>query len=64
MSVILPLAIIAALSGAALATFVLLVVGIHKGDRGHLSSTPRSHSDAFARCFLIGIRVNSREADE
>ena len=64
MPVILPLAIVATLSGAALTMFALLVIGIHKGDRGRLSRAPRSHSDAFARCCLIGIRVNSREADE
>jgi hypothetical protein len=55
-------AIMAALSGAAITTFALLVIGIHKGDRGHLSSPPRSGSDALSRRCLIGIRVNSREA--
>ena len=56
------LAIMAALSGAALTTFALLVIGIHKGDRGHLANAPRSSCDAFSRHCLISIRTNSREA--
>jgi hypothetical protein len=65
MPVIFPLAIIAILSGAALTAFALLVIGIRKSDRGHLSNAPRTNSEAFARCCLIGIRGGSnREADE
>ena len=56
------LAIMAALSGAAVTTFALLVIGIHKGDRGHLANAPRSRCDALSRHCLVGIRVNSREA--
>jgi hypothetical protein len=56
------LAIMAALTGAAITTFALLVTGIRKGDRGRLSNAPRSRCDALSRHCLIGIRANSREA--
>jgi hypothetical protein len=56
------LAIMAALSGATITTFALLVIGIHKGDRGHLANAPQSRCDAFSRRCLIGIRINGREA--
>jgi hypothetical protein len=55
------LAIMAALTGAAIMTFAILVIGIRKGDRGHLANAPRSGCDAFSRRCLIGIRGNSRE---
>jgi hypothetical protein len=58
------LAIMAAVSVAAIGTFALLVIGIHKGDRGHLANAPRSRSDAFSRHCLISIRSNSREAEK
>lgn len=55
------LAIMATLTGAAIVAFTLIVIGIHKGDRGRLFNAPRSHSDAIARHCLIGIRSNRRE---
>jgi hypothetical protein len=56
------IAIMGTVSVAAMATFTLFVIGIRKGDRGHLSNPPRSASDAISRHCLIGIRANSREA--
>jgi hypothetical protein len=56
------LAIMAALSGAAITTFALLVIGIHKGDRGCLFNAPRSRCDALSRHCLIGVRASRREA--
>lgn len=39
-----------------LVTLAAVVIGIHRGDR-HLTSTPQSHTDAFARRVLTGIRL-------
>lgn len=43
------------LAGAALGIFAVLVIGIHRGD-GHLTSPPKSRSDAFTRRMLTGVR--------
>ena len=34
----------------------VLTIGIRRGDRGHLTNAPDSHSDAFARRILVGVR--------
>ena len=55
------------LAGTALAILAVLIIGIHKGDRGHLSRPPQSHSGAFARKILVGVRYpddNSEEDDQ
>jgi hypothetical protein len=46
------------LLGATIGVFVLLVVGIRRGDRSaHLAAGPHTRTDALARRFLgIGIR--------
>jgi hypothetical protein len=44
------------LAGAALGILAILIIGIRRGDRGHLASTPKSHSDALARRILVGVR--------
>ena len=56
------IAIAAFLSVTAAVVFVLLVIGIHKGDRSrHLSDAPDTALDAFTRSFLgVGTR-NDRE---
>lgn len=41
----------------------VLVIGIRRGDRGHLSNSPGSNSDAFARRILVGVRY-PRESDK
>ncbi len=52
------IAIAAFLSVTAAAVFVMLVIGIHKGDRArHLSDTPDTALDALTRNFLgVGTR--------
>jgi hypothetical protein len=56
------IAIAAFLSVAAAAVFVMLVIGIRKGDRArHLSDAPDTALDALTRSFLgVGTR-NDRE---
>lgn len=56
------LAGIGILASAAAVVFAVLVIGIRRGDRGHLSSSPGSNSDAFARRILVGVRY-PREGD-
>ena len=58
------IAIAAFLSVAAAVVFVLLVIGIHKGDRArHLSDAPDTALDALTRSFLgVGTR-NDRQED-
>jgi len=51
------------LASVALGILVVLIIGIRRGDRGHLSSTPESHSDALARRILVGVRY-PRENNE
>jgi hypothetical protein len=57
------IAIAAFLSVSAAVVFVLLVIGIRKGDRArHLSDAPDTGLDALARSFLgVGIRRNGNE---
>ena len=56
------IAIAAFLSVAAAVVFVMLVIGIRKGDRArHLSDAPDTALDALTRSFLgVGTR-NDRE---
>ncbi len=51
-------AIAAFLSLTVAVVFVMLVIGIHKGDRGrHLSDSPGTALDALTRSFLgVGTR--------
>ncbi len=53
------LAIAAFLSGAVIAAFVMLVAGIHAGDRPrHLTGAPDGHLEALTRTMLgVGIRT-------
>lgn len=41
----------------------VLIVGIRRGDRGHLANTPKSHPDAIARRILVGIRYPSDNSE-
>ncbi len=52
------IAIAAFLSGGAAAVFIMLVIGIHKGDRArHLSDAPETPLDAVTRSMLgVGFR--------
>jgi hypothetical protein len=49
------------LAGAVLGVLAILIVGIRRGDRGHLANAPQSHSDAVARRILVGVRYPSEE---
>jgi hypothetical protein len=67
MSPVLVLAGVGLLAGVALGILAVLIIGIHKGDRSHLSSAPESHSDALARRLLVGVRYpgdNRKEDDQ
>jgi hypothetical protein len=60
---ILVLAITGILTAAVIVILAVLVIGIRRGDRGHLSNSPCSNSDAFARRILVGVRY-PRESEE
>jgi hypothetical protein len=59
------IAIAAFLSVTVAVVFVMLVIGIHKGDRSrHLSDEPDTALDALTRSFLgVGTRRGHREED-
>ena len=45
------------LSGAVAGVFAVLVIGIRRGDRAHLTDEPATHLDAITRSVLrVGIR--------
>jgi hypothetical protein len=55
-ALLLVLAGVALLAGIGLGILALLITGIRRGDRGHLTHAPGSHSDAIARRLLVGVR--------
>ena len=59
------IAIAAFLSVTVAVAFVMLVIGIRKGDRSrHLSDAPDTALDALTRSFLgVGTRRGHREGD-
>jgi hypothetical protein len=63
---ILILAITGFLAVAAITVLAVLITGIRRGDRSHLANSPGSHSDAFARRILVGVRfpADDEEGDE
>jgi hypothetical protein len=63
---LLVLAGVAVLAGIALGILALLITGIRRGDRGHLTNAPGSHPDAIARRLLVGVRYpsDSNEGEE
>ncbi len=56
------LALAVFLSGAVAGVFVLLVIGIHRGDRAHhLADEPGTRLDALTRSLLgVGVRTGCR----
>lgn len=56
MSPIVVLAGVGVAAVSAAVTFMVLIIGIRRGDRRHLASGPQSNSDAFARHLLLGVR--------
>jgi hypothetical protein len=59
------IAIAAFLAAAVSIAFVMLVVGIHKGDRSrHLSDAPDTPLDALTRSVLgVGVRTPGRDEE-
>jgi hypothetical protein len=55
-SPIIVLAGVGVVAVSAAVTLAVLIVGIHRADRRHLVNPPRSHSEAFARRLLLGVR--------
>lgn len=51
------------LASVALGILALIIIGIRRGDRAHLASGPGSHTDAFARRMLVGIRYPSGNSE-
>ena len=61
-----PIAVLAGvgvMAVSAAVTLAVLIIGIHRGDRRHLASGPRSLSDAFARRLLLGVRYPESPAE-
>ena len=53
------------LSGAVAGVFAVLVIGIHRGDRAHLSDEPGTHLDAITRSVLrVGVRTGRHSGAE
>ena len=50
---------VAVLAGIFIGVLAVLIAGIRRGDRGHLTHTPGSHADAIARRLLVGVRYPS-----
>ena len=62
-STVLILAGVGLLAITATGILAVLILGIRRGDRGHLSNSPGSHSDAFARRILVGVRYPSENEE-
>ena len=60
------LAGVALLAGVGLGILALLITGIRRGDRGHLTNAPGSQPDAIARRLLVGVRypTESNEGED
>ena len=53
------------LSGAVAGVFILLVIGIRRGDRARLTDEPGTHLDAMTRSVLgVGIRTGCNSGAE
>lgn len=62
-SPILVLVGVALLAGVSFGILAVLIIGIRRGDRGHLVNAPESHSDAFARRILVGVRYPTEDSE-
>jgi hypothetical protein len=58
------LAGVALLAGIGLGILAMLIAGIRRGDRGHLTNAPGSRPDAIARRLLVGVRYPSDSNEE
>ena len=65
-SVIVLLVIAAFFAGAVTAVFVMLVAGIHAGDRPrHLTAAPHGQLEALTRTILgVGVRTSHDDAQK
>lgn len=61
MSPIIVLAGVGFLAIFAALILAVLIIGIRRGDRRHLTNAPRTVSDSFARRLLVGVRYPSAE---
>jgi hypothetical protein len=53
------------LSGAIASVFVMLVIGIRRGDRARLTDEPGTHLDAMTRSVLgVGVRIGGNSGAE
>jgi hypothetical protein len=64
MAAIIVLANVGVIAIAATVLLTVLIIGIRRGDRRHLSNAPRSASDALARRLLVGVRYPADEEGE
>ena len=56
MSPIIVLAGVGVMTVSAAVILAVLIIGIHRADHRHLANPPQSHSEAFARRLLLGVR--------
>lgn len=56
MSPIIVLAGVGLAAVSAAVVLVVIIIGIHRGDRRHLASGSQSNPDALARRLLLGVR--------
>lgn len=63
MTVVLMLAGVGIIAVSAAVIFASLVIGIRRGDRGHLANAAKTNPDAFARHLLVGVRYPARNVD-
>jgi hypothetical protein len=63
---VLILAGVGLLAGIALGILAVVVAGIRRGDRSHLTNAPGSHPEEFARRLLVGVRypAESNEGED
>lgn len=62
MSPFIVLAGVGLIAVTAIVTLAVIIIGIHKGDK-NLYTAPQSHSDAFARHVLGGVRYYPENKD-
>jgi hypothetical protein len=64
MSPVIVLVGVGILAVSALVILAALIIGIHRGDRHHLTDAARSGSDALARRLLVGVRYSDNTEGE
>lgn len=64
MSPIAVLAGVGVIAASAVLVLAVLIIGIRRGDRHHLTDPPGPGSDAIARRLLVGVRYPDNEGDD